>query len=337
MRSVTALFMIVALLVCLCGCMETPEITTPSTASHQVAMPTTAIHPSPPETVPTPVQQQEVQVLQQSEPTVQLLATVEAPGTLVEQGGGMVVDYSNAEKGYVMVRCQEAVQQKLKVQVKGPRTTYTYTLTPLEWTAFPLSDENGMYQIVIYQNVVDTKYAVVLSLSLEVTLEDPFGPFLRSNQYVNFDAAPKAIAKAAALTANMEDPLEKVTAVYDYVVENIRYDQELAASVKSGYLPVLDSVLESGCGICFDYASLMTGMLRSQGIPTKLVVGYAGQIYHAWISVWTENTGWVDGVIFFDGMTWKRMDPTFASSSDSSEEILLYIANENNYTAKYFY
>lgn len=337
MRSVAAVFLFAVLLVCLCGCTETPENTTPGTIPYQAATPTAATQSALPETVPMPVQQQEVQVLQQTEPTVQLRATVEAPGTLVEQGGGMVIDYSNAEKGYVMVRCQEAVQQKLKVQVKGPKTTYTYTLTPPEWTAFPLSDENGMYQIAIYRNVVDTKYAVVLSLSLEVTLEDPFGPFLRSNQYVNFDAAPKAVAKAAALTADMEDPLEKVAAVYDYVVENIRYDQELAASVKSGYLPVLDSVLEAGRGICFDYASLMTGMLRSQGIPAKLVVGYAGQIYHAWISVWTENTGWVDGVIFFDGMTWKRMDPTFASSGDSSEEILQYIANENNYTAKYFY
>ena len=34
----------------------------------------------------------------------------------------------------------------------------------------------------------------------------------------------------------------------------------------------------------------MTGMLRSQGIPSKLVVGYAGTAYHAWISVWTEET-----------------------------------------------
>ncbi len=337
MKLIAAILLLVALLAFLWGCTEAPEPVSSSTAFYQISESTKQTQPIPKETVPTPVQQQEVQVLQQAEPAVQFSTTVEASGLLVKQGGGMVIDYSNTEKGYVMVCCQEDVQQKIKVQVKGPKTTYTYTLTPLEWTAFPLSDENGAYQIVIYQNVVDTKYAAVLSLSLQVTLEDPFGPFLRSNQYVNFDAAPKAIAKAAALTADIEEPLEKVAAVYDYVVENIHYDKELAASVKSGYLPVLDSVLETGSGICFDYASLMTGMLRSQGIPAKLVVGYAGQIYHAWISVWTESTGWVDGVIFFDSMTWKRMDPTFASSSDSSEEILQYIANESNYTAKYFY
>ena len=83
--------------------------------------------------------------------------------------------------------------------------------------------------------------------------------------------------------------------------------------------------------------ALMTAMLRSQEIPCKLVVGYAGSTYHAWISVWTEENGWIDGAIFFNGKTWQRMDPTFASSANSSEAILKYIGDGSNYTAKYFY
>jgi hypothetical protein len=67
------------------------------------------------------------------------------------------------------------------------------------------------------------------------------------------------------------------------------------------------------------------------------VVGYAGKAYHAWISVWTEESGWVDGVIHFDGVTWKRMDPTFASSSKRSTEIMAFIGNDVNYTVKYLY
>ena len=55
------------------------------------------------------------------------------------------------------------------------------------------------------------------------------------------------------------------------------------------------------------------------------MVGYAGKAYHAWISVWTEESGWVDGVIHFDGVTWKRMDPTFASYENQSEAIMKYI------------
>ena len=107
--------------------------------------------------------------------------------------------------------------------------------------------------------------------------------------------------------------------------------------MRCGYLPVLDTVLAEKKGICFDYAALMAGMLRSQGIPCKLVVGYAGTAYHAWISVWTEASGWVEGAIYFDGTTWQRMDPTFASSGKGSESIMKYIGDGSNYTVKYLY
>ena len=135
----------------------------------------------------------------------------------------------------------------------------------------------------------------------------------------------------------MTDPLQKVGAVYNYVIKNTTYDRAKAASVTSGYLPNLDQVLESKQGICFDYAALMTGMLRSQGVPCKLVIGYAGTAYHAWISVWAEGIGWVENAVYFDGTTWQRMDPTFASTGGQSEQIMAYIGNGQNYSAKYLY
>ena len=265
------------------------------------------------------------------------MVTVEASGVLVKECDKAVIDYSNTKDGYVMVRFTQPTQKRLKAQVKGPTTTYTYDLTPEKWAAFPLSDENGTYKITVYQNVQDSKYATVLSLTVTVQMEDAFAPFLRSNQYVDFDAAPSTVAKAASLTAGITDPLKKVEKIYDFVAGNLTYDKELANTVKSGYLPDLDRVLEKKKGICFDYAALMTGMLRSQGVPTKLVVGYAGSVYHAWISVWSASTGWVDGVIYFDGVSWQRMDPTFASSGGSSPDIMDYIGDGSHYTPKYFY
>ena len=265
------------------------------------------------------------------------VASPVASGTKVKSNAEATIDYSNTEDGYVMVQYTGATDKRLKVQIKGPKTTYTYNLTPGQWAAFPLSDENGNYKITIYKNVTGTKYASALSLSISVTMEDEFSPFIRSNQYVNFDAAPNTVAKAASVAGNMSDPLKKVEAVYNFVVRGMTYDTQLAATVTSGYLPDLDSVLSKMSGICFDYAALMTGMLRSQGVPTKLVVGYAGDVYHAWIHVWSESTGWVDGIIYFDGMNWKRMDPTFASSGGANSDIMDYIGDGSNYSAKYFY
>jgi len=248
-----------------------------------------------------------------------------------------VIDYTDTADGYVQVQFTAATQKKLKAQVKGPAITYTYNMTAGKLETFPLSDGNGKYQVTVYENTTGNKYAVVTSVTFDVVLKDEFAPFLHSNQYVDYAAAPNAIAKAAELTAGVTDPLKKVEKVYDYVVKNMTYDKEKAAVVTSGYLPHLDTVLAAKKGICFDYAALMTGMLRSQGVPCKLVVGYAGSAYHAWISVWTEETGWVDGVIYFDGHAWHRMDPTFASSGKQSDAIMKYIGDGKNYTAKYLY
>lgn len=269
---------------------------------------------------------------------VSTLLLPEASGTAVQSNQKAKIDYSNITDGYVMVEYTASTSNRLKVLVKGPSTTYSYNLqADGKWDTYPLSDGNGSYQVQVYENVSGSKYALVLSQSFQVTLKDEFAPFLRPNQYVDYEAAPNTVAKAEELTRDKTAPLDKVQAVYEYVVRNITYDKKLAESVQSGYLPVLDTVLAKKSGICFDYAALMAGMLRSQGIPCKLVVGYAGKAYHAWISVWSEETGWVEGVIYFDGSSWQRMDPTFASSGKESESIMKYIGDGSHYTAKYLY
>ena len=261
-----------------------------------------------------------------------------ASGTAVEKNNKAAIDYSNAKDGYVMVQFTASTQKRLKVQVTGPSgTKYTYNINQGVWTTFPLSDGNGSYKIAVYENTTGTKYATALSANIQVSLTDEFAPFLRPNQYVDYEKATNTIAKAKELTAGITDPLEKVEKVYDFVVNHLSYDTKKAKTVQSGYLPVLDDVLAGGKGICFDYAALMTGMLRSQGVPCKLVVGYAGSAYHAWISVWSQESGWVDGAIFFDGTAWQRMDPTFASSGKGSEAIMKYIGDGSNYTVKYLY
>ena len=281
--------------------------------------------------------EQEAKALQTTlQPAQSLDIKPEPSGKAVEENQYAKVDYSNAADGYVMVQYIAASDKKLKSQVVGPSTTYTYTLPQGEWPVFPLSDGNGSYQIKVYENIEGTRYVQVLSADVTVSLEDEFAPFIRPNQYVNYENAVNTIATANVLTRDLTDILEKVNVIYHYIVENIDYDYEKAATVESGYLPDLDAVLEAKKGICFDYASLMTGMFRSQGIPCKLVVGYAGTTYHAWISVWSEDTGWIDGAVYFNGTSWQLLDPTFAATSSSSEDSSL-VGDGVNYTTKYIY
>ena len=262
-----------------------------------------------------------------------------APGTSVNQNKNAVIDYSNAKDGYVCVAWKDGGTPKLKVLIKGPGgTTYQYNLrTDGKYDTYPLSDGNGTYTVGVYKNVSGTEYATALSGNVSAKLTDEFAPFVRPNQYVNFTSGSQAVAKAAEICDGAADNLAKVEAVYKFVVNNLTYDKEKAQTVKSGYLPDVDATLNTKKGICFDYASLMAAMLRSQGVPVKLVVGYTGDAYHAWLNVWGEKEGWIEGKIYFDGKVWKLMDPTFASTGSQSEEIMRYIGNGSNYTAKYLY
>lgn len=261
-----------------------------------------------------------------------------ASGKLVASNDKAVIDYSNTADGYIMIKYLGS-NPKVKVILTGPSGTgYTYNLgTSGDWDVFSLSDGNGAYKASVYENVSGTKYSTAASCSFSVSLKDEFAPFLLSNKYVSFTADGLAATKAAELTASVDDTLDRIAAVYNYVVDNIAYDYDLADNVASGYIPNIDSVLKSGKGICFDYAAVMTAMLRSLGIPTKLVVGYTGSAYHAWISTYSRETGWVDGTIYFDGSQWKLMDPTFAASGKGSEDIAKYIGDGSNYSAKYLY
>ena len=81
----------------------------------------------------------------------------------------------------------------------------------------------------------------------------------------------------------------------------------------------------------------MASMLRSQEIPCKLVVGYAGSVYHAWINAYIDGVGWVDKVIYFDGKNWTLMDPTFVSTGKGCSSIMKYVTTPSNYVQKYAY
>ncbi|MFV0517884.1 MAG: transglutaminase-like domain-containing protein [Aminipila sp.] len=266
------------------------------------------------------------------------ILTPSATGKVVHSNGSVTMDASNTNQGYVMIKYTGS-NSKIKIQItKGNGATYTYNLNARnKYEVFPLTDGDGTYSIKVFENVAGTKYSQAFSKAISVKLANQYLPFLYPNQYVNFNASSVTVKKGQEVTKSTDDDLKKVELVYDYTVNSLTYDKQKAASVQSGYLPDVDAVLASKKGICFDYAAVMATMLRSQNIPCKLVVGYTGNVYHAWINVYTPETGWVDGMIFFDGKKWQLMDPTFASSGKKSDAIMKYIGDGKNYKAKYAY
>ena len=268
-----------------------------------------------------------------------LAATVRVPtatGSITYGTQTVHIDASNTKDGYVMMK-YTGKAQKIKVRIKKI-TEYTYDLnTSGRYETFPVTEGNGQYTIMVFENVSGNMYSTAFNKQINVTMKDANSPFLFPNQFCNFNTTTKAVTTGDELVAGKTDTLEKVEAIYNYAVDNITYDYQKAKTVQSGYLPDVDSTLQTKKGICFDYSALMTSMLRTQNIPTKLVIGYAGSTYHAWISVYTEEQGWVDNAIHFDGTSWKFMDPTFASNGKGDPKITEYITNQSNYIAKFSY
>lgn len=263
--------------------------------------------------------------------------TPSADGVTVYQNDLASIDTSNTSQGYVMVK-YNGTNEKVKLQITCPdQSCYTYLISDRgAYDTFPLTAGNGSYALQVLENVAGDTYTVSLAQSINVSIEDEFLPFLYPNQYVNFHTDSKAVSKGSDLAKDTYSDLDVVQNIYNYVIKNISYDTEKAQNVSYGYVPDIDDTLSSKKGICFDYAALMTSMLRSQNIPTKLEVGYSGDAYHAWISTYIDDKGWVDDIIQFNGNTWQIMDPTLAATNDSAA-VKKYVGDGSHYVVKYTY
>jgi transglutaminase-like putative cysteine protease len=260
-----------------------------------------------------------------------------ASGVYEFSNADAAIDASNASEGYVMVK-YTGNASKVRMLIETPKgNTYNYLMAlDGQYDVYPLSEGSGTYKIGVYENLHDDKYAAAFTQSVNVTLKDEFSMFLYPNAYVDFNANSNAVKKGQELAAGANSDLEVVQNVYHYIIKNVSYDYDKAATVQSGYIPNVDSTLSTCTGICFDYASLMGAMLRSQGIPTRLEIGYAGTEYHAWISVYIKDVGWIDKVIQFDGKKWTLMDPTLGSYASSSI-VKRYREDDTYYQLKFKY
>lgn len=259
----------------------------------------------------------------------------EAPGKKTLGASPLILDISNIEQGY-LTAISDSSEQKMNVQLTTEEgVVYSYFISPGESAVIPFSAGSGTYQVCCYQQIDGSQYAALFADTLEVSLKNEFLPFLYPNQYVNFTPDSESSKLALSIVSEDTSDVDALTAIYNYVVQNLTYDYNLADNVESGYLPDVDATLKSKKGICFDYAALTAAMLRARDIPCKLQIGYAGTVKHAWINVYIRSKGWVDKAVEFSGDSWSRMDPTFDSNSQDEETIQQYIGDDDNYSVQF--
>lgn len=266
--------------------------------------------------------------------TVPRIATGNFTGAKTLENDIASVDISDAASGVVQVSYKGSCSN-VKVRITMGDNVYDYGLSGS--AVYPLQSGSGEYNVKVLENISGKTYAIALDESFSAEVSD-FSPYLLPTQYISFSQSDNCVKKAAELCAGCDSDAEKIAAIFKYVTDNISYDKQLAASVKSGYIPDPDSTLAKGTGICFDYASLFAAMCRSQSIPTKLVMGYIqGNMYHAWNEVYTKETGWVTLDLFIEKNKWNLLDPTFYASADNKSDAAEYMSDKDGYSAVYYY
>ena len=255
--------------------------------------------------------------------------------TTATGNNGVLFDTSHLSEGYVAVLATSSV--RLKFQVSSNGVDYYYDL-PSDGTPIscPLTAGSGSYTFTAWENTTGPRYAELDSITdVEVSLADEFQPFIRPSIYCDYDASSKSTKLANDLTADAQNEGDVLRSIYDWIVDDIAYNEGKAAQLAdaTGYLPSPDATIDEGSGICFDYASLAAAMLRSQGIPCKIITGYVSpdDIYHAWNMVYIDGT-WVDARIDVKQNTWTRIDTTFAAGSGSA-----YVGDGTTYTEQFTY
>lgn len=204
------------------------------------------------------------------------------------------------EDGLVKVQLAEKSASKMLLLVEKDGVKYTYPLVDMDINQFPLQMGNGSYSVRVMQNTEGNKYKEVARIGVDLSLSDSTEVFLNTIQDIEWNANQAAILKAKELTKGLTTDSQKITAIYNYITKNFKYDYTKAKTVASGYFPNVDTIFAQKKGICYDYASVFAAMLRSLNIPTKLIKGYAtptGTTYHAW------NEVYLDGA-------WKTVDTT---------------------------
>lgn len=261
-------------------------------------------------------------------------------GEKIFSSSGGWVNYSNASDGYISAMYTGTkLRAKLRVFANG-ETPYDFDLSiggVIQY--FPLSYGNGTYTVMLLEQIEGISYATLLRNEFEVNITNPRSPYMYSNRYVKYDKNSKCVYKAAELCAGKTDNISKIAAVFQWVTDNVTYDYQLAATVKSNtaYYPDPDKTYQNRTGICYDYAALIAAMLRSQGIPTRLVKGYAGDLWHAWNEVYTEQTGWITPELLLGNNGYNTVDATFYAGSSDKARIAAYISNPSNYSAAFYY
>jgi len=150
-----------------------------------------------------------------------------------------------------------------------------------------------------------------------------FTDFLKQEQYLEKnDATIQRISEGL----KGKNDVDKVRAIYDYVVENMQY--EIVGKDDLGAV----HAAKQKKGDCTEYSDLFVALCRAKGIPARVITGYTARFdeispKHHWVEVHLKDYGWVP----FDP-SWGDTEDKFIRNTafETLQPVYVYLSHIRN-------
>lgn len=145
---------------------------------------------------------------------------------------------------------------------------------------------------------------------IDPNLIEDYGPLLEVlSPYLNPSLKiesnhPLILTKAQEIIGDEKNPFLKAKKIFAYINGHMQYATDASQPAHMGAL----SALQTGMGVCEDYAQLMVALLRAAGVPSRTVSGWMGDVEdslilaseneillpgHMWVEYYLPPYGWI--------------------------------------------
>jgi len=177
-----------------------------------------------------------------------------------------------------------------------------------------VSDEDGNY-LAKYTLEPATDKKIVLELYIKLnftpksTTKEITDKYLLATDIWNYENGVFSTPEMKNLTTSK--------AIFDFVVDKMKYDFEKVNRQKSQRTPAAESLINSHSAICTDFANVFVSLARKAGIPSRELQGFAisenpdlkpvsltQDVLHSWPEYFNKSTN-----------TWVQIDPTWSNTT----------------------
>lgn len=135
--------------------------------------------------------------------------------------------------------------------------------------------QKGEERTVKVSSIVKTAYRTVdlnfYQAPAKASIPQNIQRYLQPTSRIPLDNAVKKLAHSVTNQANAHAPLQQARAIYDWVIDNVVYDNNVRGQGSGDIRSMLSG--ESFSGKCVDIHSLFVGLARASGIPARIQYG----------------------------------------------------------------